>query len=80
MSPASFLLSEKFGIFGCGSRRTKATFSAVKSDLRAIAANGGTSALPASDHRQPRDRWRTSAWRNLYPKRRICCHLNGKCF
>jgi hypothetical protein len=45
MSAASVRLNGKLGILGCGSRRKNATFSGVKSDFRAIAANGGTSAL-----------------------------------
>lgn len=45
MSDASFRLSGKFGILGCGSSRKNATFSGVKSDVCAIAAKGGTSAL-----------------------------------
>ena len=45
ISPASLRLSGKFGIVGCGSSRKNATFSGVKPCFRAIAANGGTSAL-----------------------------------
>jgi hypothetical protein len=40
MSAASLRLNGKFGIFGCGSSRKKASFSGVKSGFSAIAANG----------------------------------------
>jgi len=45
ISTASFRVSGKLGILGCGSRRKNASFSALKFCLRAIATNGGTSAL-----------------------------------
>ena len=45
MSPASVRLKGKFGIFGCGSSRKKASLSELKSGLRATDAKEGTSAL-----------------------------------
>lgn len=45
MSPASVRLRGKFGIFGCGSSRKKASLSGLKSGRRATDANEGTSAL-----------------------------------
>lgn len=45
MSPASVRLKGKFGIFGCGSSRKKASLSELKSGLRATDTKEGTSAL-----------------------------------
>src|SRR5262245_49599909 len=47
MSAASIRLRGKFGIFGCGSSRKKASLSGLKSGLRATDAKEGTSALAA---------------------------------
>lgn len=45
MSPASVRLKGKFGIFGRGSSKKKASLSELKSGLRATDAKEGTSAL-----------------------------------
>jgi hypothetical protein len=61
ISSASSRVNDMFGIFGCGSRRKKASFPALKFALFASDTNDGVASLPLSWVLETRDRTHTNA-------------------